>query len=148
MEINSIADVFDHMNKVIDKEMKKTEDKKTNFQLELISDDPYFDTFKDQLKAYLSNAYYGIDFSSEDNAGACLRDILNDKDIAQLTDDLFGQSEEIFTGMLGAIWFKGNGLCPECGTNCLTVAGEKDYQSFPERDPGFYQCIMDHFFEI
>jgi hypothetical protein len=117
-------------------------------KIDIYSSDPNFSDFKDELKARLSSAYFGVNFESEDFCGAKIKDVFNASDIAILCDDIFGQSEDAFIDLLGEVYFKGDGYCPVCGTNCLSIAGEKDYRSLPDREPREYICIQEHKFEI
>ena len=112
----------------------------TIFKLDIQSDEPRFEDFKDQLKAYLANKY-DADFSSDELCGATIGYVYHDDDIKEMADLIFGQSEEIFTDIIRNVRFKGNGFCPKCGGSTLSVSHEKHYWFRKEPEPGEYKCF-------
>jgi hypothetical protein len=114
---------------------------KKTFALDIVSDEPNFETFKDQLKAHLANCY-DVDFSKDDLCNATIGAVYHDWQIKELADLIFGQSEEIFTDIIKDVKFVGNGFCKTCGGSTFY-----DYHYKTTRlikgdieDPGEYRC--------
>jgi hypothetical protein len=120
----------------------------TIFKLDIESDEPNFETFKDQLKAHLANSY-DADFSTDDLCNATIGSVYHDWQIKELADLIFGQSEEIFTDIIKDVKFVGNGFCPNCGGATLSDLGDKHYYFRKEPEPGEYKCFYcNNHFEI
>ena len=111
------------------------------FALDIISDEPNFESFKDQLKAHLANSY-NADFTKDDLCNASISDVYHDWQIKEMADLIFGQSEEIFTDIIKAVRFKGNGVCPNCGGSTVFDPFYKMYRFIEGdlEDPGEYKC--------
>jgi hypothetical protein len=121
------------------------------YQLDIISSEPDFETFKVQLKNYLE-AFFGMDFFNLDNSGTTLKDNLDPEDIRRLADMVFDNQEQTFIEILNNVQLKGNGPCPSCGCNNLAMLHFNDrepfhvYKSIPEN--GEYECIQGHKFSL
>lgn len=112
----------------------------TIFNLDIISDEPDFEDFKDQLKAYLANKY-DADFSKDELCNATIGAVYHDWQIKEMSELIFGQSEEIFTDIIKDVKFVGNGFCPKCGGSTLANEGEKYYRFRTDPEPGEYKCL-------
>jgi ribosomal protein S27AE len=112
----------------------------TIFKLDIQSDEPRFEDFKDQLKAYLANKY-DADFSSDELCGATIGYVFHDDEIKEMAELIFGQSEEVFTDIIREVRFKGNGFCSKCGGSTLANEGDKHYWFRKEPEPGEYKCL-------
>ncbi|MFA5355772.1 MAG: hypothetical protein WC302_03555 [Candidatus Paceibacterota bacterium] len=119
----------------------------TIFALDIISSEPNFDDFKDQLKAYLGNLYDVEWTETKDNktpdqlCGATISAVYRYDQIKEMAELIFGQSEEIFTDIIKNVRFKGNGFCPKCGGSNLKNETERAYRFRKEPEPGEYKCL-------
>jgi hypothetical protein len=112
----------------------------TIFKLDIESDEPNFEDFKDQLKKYLENSY-DVDFSTDDLCNATIGSVYHDWQIKEMAELIFGQPEEIFTDIIKNVRFKGNGFCPKCGGSNLKNETERAYRFRKEPEPGEYKCL-------
>jgi hypothetical protein len=112
----------------------------TTFKLDIQSQEPNFDDFKDQLKAYLA-ASYNVDFTSDELCHATVGAVYHDWQIKELSNLIFGQSEELFTDIIKDVRFVGNGICTKCGGSTLADLGDKHYYFRKEPEPGEYKCL-------
>lgn len=110
-----------------------------SFRLDIQSDEPNFEDFKDQLKSYLFTLY-DADFLKDDFCNATIANIYHDYQIKEMADLIFGQSEEVFTDIIKDVKFVGNGFCPTCGGSTLADDG-KHYRFRTEPEPGEYKCL-------
>jgi len=108
------------------------------FQLDIRSSEPGFEDFKDQLKVYLANMY-DVDFSKDECCGVTIGAMYLESQVKEMTELIFGQSEEMFTDIIREVEFFGNGLCPKCGANTLRHGETYHlYTIVPEN--GYYEC--------